>query len=126
MNKRDILLVDDDACYLHLLSSLLRLKRFEVVVAPHAFSALELLENGNVGLLITDFDMPGMNGLELASCARERYPDMTVFMITASLLPDIVEGAVRTGISHVFPKPLDIDNFVESIRSILYPNLGKM
>ena len=43
MKKRDILLVDDDACYLHLLSSVLRLKRFNVIVASHGSSALELL-----------------------------------------------------------------------------------
>lgn len=122
MNKKDILIVDDDACYLHLLSSVLRLKRFDVAVASHGFDALELLGNEGVDLLITDFDMPGMNGLELASCARERYPDMTVFMITASILSDIVEAAISAGISNVFAKPLDIDNLVEAIRAALYPH----
>ena len=71
MKKRDILLVDDDRGLLHLLSAFLRLEKFDVAVAPHGFSALKLLEGECVSLLITDFDMPGMNGLELASCARE-------------------------------------------------------
>ena len=75
--------------------------------------------------MITDFDMPGMNGLELATCARERYPNMTVFMITASILSDIVEEAVSAGISHIFPKPLDIDNFVETIRAALCLSLNE-
>ena len=122
MKKRDILLVDDDACYLHLLSSVLRLKRFNVIVASHGSSALELLKDADVDLLITDFDMPGMNGLELASCARERYPDMTVFMITASMLSEVIEAAVSAGIASVFSKSLDINDFVTAIRSVLYPH----
>lgn len=123
MKKRAILLVDDDACYLHLLSSILRLERFDVVAASHGFGALELLENESIGLLITDFDMPGMNGLELATCAREHYPDMTIFMVTASTLPDVVNGAISAGISNVFFKPLDMNGFVAAIRSALYPHV---
>lgn len=119
MKKRDILIVDDDACYLHLLSSILRLERFNVAVASHGFGALELLENESIALLITDFDMPGMNGLELASCAREHYPDMTIIMVTASTLPDVVKGAISAGISNVFLKPLDMNGFVAAIRSAL-------
>lgn len=122
MKKRDILIVDDDACYLHLLSSILRLERFNVAVASHGFGALELLENESIALLITDFDMPGMNGLELASCAREHYPDMTIIMVTASILTEVIEGAVSAGITNIFSKPLEMNDFMTAIRSALYPH----
>ncbi len=121
MKIRDILLVDDDRGLLHLLSAFLRLEKFDVAIAPHGSSALELLENERVALLITDFNMPGMNGLELADCARKLHPDMTVFLITASMIEDIVGGAVSAGIAKVFSKPLDMTNFVTAIRSVLYP-----
>lgn len=120
MKQRDILLVDDDACSLHFLSSILRHERFDVSVATNGSNALELLEDERAGLLITDFNMPEMNGLELASCAHERYPGMTIFMITANALGDVVEGAVNAGISSVFSKPLEINDFVTAIRSVLY------
>lgn len=126
MKKRDILLVDDDKGYLHLLSSVLRLERFDVATASNGSAALELLENENTGLLITDFNMPGMDGLELASCVRERYPEMTVFMITASILSEILEEAVNAGIANVFSKPLDMNSFLTAIRSALYLGQDKV
>lgn len=114
--------MDDDTCCLHFLGSILRRERFNVSVASNGIKALELLENESADLLITDFNMPDMNGLELASCVREQYPEMTVFMITARVLSDVVEEAVNAGISNVFSKPLDINDFVTAIRSALYPH----
>lgn len=46
---------------------------------------------------------------------------MTIFMITANALGDVVEGAVNAGISSVFSKPLEINDFVTAIRSVFYP-----
>ncbi|MHB8634128.1 MAG: response regulator [Thermoplasmatota archaeon] len=84
-----LLVVDDesDICstlagYIHL-----ALPWVEVKTAPDAARALAVLERGGVGLLLTDFRMPGMDGLQLLLAVQERWPKVKRVLMTA--YPDI-------------------------------------
>ncbi|WP_028232059.1 ATP-binding protein [Paraburkholderia mimosarum] len=78
-----ILLVDDDALICNSTAYLLEDLGHEVIEANSGASALEVLKNGRkVDLLITDYSMPGMTGIQLAYAARQLRPDLPVVMAT--------------------------------------------
>ncbi len=85
-----ILLVDDDALICNSTAYLLEDLGHEVIEANSGASALEVLKNGTkVDLLITDYSMPKMTGLQLACAARELRPDLPIIMATGYAdLPD--------------------------------------
>jgi CheY-like chemotaxis protein len=120
MKTRDILVVDDDISNLLLFRLLLEFEGFDVATAADGIKALEMLENSDFRMVITDFNMPKMSGLELAVKVREQHPKIHVVLVTANELPDIVEDAADAGISRIFSKPVNMETFVTTIRSSLY------
>ncbi len=85
MNKRRILIVDDEPDLLRLLedSIALNCKQCEVVPVSNGYAALEQLERQTFDLILTDYQMPGMNGLELASMVYQKSPGTPVVLVTA-------------------------------------------
>jgi CheY-like chemotaxis protein len=116
---KDILLVDDDTSQLQLLSLLLESEGFDVTAASNGMTALELLGNTRFRMIITDFNMPGMNGIELAARVRKLYSDTDVVMVTADSFRDFFEEALNAGINRIYKKPVNLKRLVASIRSSL-------
>ncbi|PWK79163.1 signal transduction histidine kinase [Mucilaginibacter oryzae] len=82
-NKR-ILFVDDNATNRDIISAQLKQWKYDpVVVATGAEALNELDKNQPVDLLITDMNMPGMDGLELAKRVREKFPDMPILLLSS-------------------------------------------
>jgi len=119
MKTKDILLVDDDIYYLHLLSMLLKYEGFNVSTASGGINALETLKHNKFKMMITDFNMPEINGVELATKVKEQCSDMRIVLATGRNLSDIAEAAANAGISELFSKPLELRRFLAIIRSLL-------
>lgn len=119
MKTKDILLVDDDIDYLYLLGMLLKTEGFEVTTVSDGFKALEVLRNNKIRIVITDFNMPEMDGIELAARVREQYPGTHVVLVTGKKLSEIVEAAAKAGISEMFSKPVELQRFLAVIMSLL-------
>lgn len=119
METRDILIVDDDINCRLLFRLLLESEGFDVATAPDGINALETLENRDFSMVVTDFNMPAMSGLELAVKAQEKHLGIQVVMVTGTDTPDIAEAAAAAGVSRIFPKPLNSKAFVAAIRSSL-------
>ena len=80
-----ILIVDDEPLILDLTSSMLEDLGCEVLSADNGADALaRLAEDPRVGLLITDVQMPGMSGYELAAKARQRWPDLRIVVMSGN------------------------------------------
>src|SRR5216117_3914816 len=69
-----ILVVDDDAGIRENIADLLSSENYEVVSAANADEAMRVLESQRIDLLLTDFQMPGRNGIELIEAARRGHP----------------------------------------------------
>jgi DNA-binding NtrC family response regulator len=106
MKTKDILLVDDDTNYLHLISILLESEGFDVSTASGGIKALETLKQNKFKMMITDFNMPEINGVELATKVKEQRPDMRIVLATGGDLSKIAEAAANAGIAELFSKPL--------------------
>ena len=82
--KKNILVVDDEAPILRLVSLILQ-GEYEVTTTQDAVAALQVIEQGTVDLLVTDWNMPGVSGLELARQARKVRPHLPIIMATARM-----------------------------------------
>lgn len=88
----------------------------------YAFSGEEALEYlrslspPDVVCILSDINMPGINGLELLKTVKEKYPQIRVSMITAYGDEHNFEAAMSTGAEHYFTKPID---FVQIKRDML-------
>ena len=83
MAQERILIVDDEEDIRVLLSRILKPHGFQVKTASDPASALETIEDFQPQLLITDINMPGMTGVELARVVRKLSPHTAIIVITA-------------------------------------------
>ncbi len=116
MEEGGVLVVDDDHYMLELATCFFESKGIDVHCAANGEEALRKLRERAFLLMLTDFNMPGMDGLELAGKARVIAPDMTVVMGTGDTSPEIARLAAEAGIVRVFSKPFHIAKVLAMIR----------
>ena len=121
-----VLVVDDDRIQVTLLTSLLTKAGFRVVSAPsgdHAVAALKAAGDASnaITLLVTDLDMPGMNGRQLAANMLKKHPALKVLYVTAN--PDgLFEPGKLLGPNESFlEKPVAPASLREAINLLLHP-----
>jgi len=107
-----ILVVDDDHTTCNALGTLLHLEGFTADTCSRSESALELLQQRPYDLLLTDYVMPKMNGVALASAARAIQPRIRCCVITGHAPVASEPGAPLTWLR----KPLDIDALLSVVR----------
>ncbi|MDE1146252.1 MAG: response regulator [Azospirillaceae bacterium] len=78
------------------------------VEAGNADEALAVLAQGQVDVAVLDFNMPGLNGLELAEQMRQRFPDMPIALATANVQDEVIARA-RTVNATFVSKPITED-----------------
>ena len=114
-----LLLVDDDASLLKLLSIRLEAEGFEVQTAESAEQALQSLRNNPVELVITDLRMDGASGLDLFEQVRHFYPGLPVIIMSAQgTIPEAV-SATQKGVFEFLTKPVDKTLLLATIRAAL-------
>jgi Response regulator containing CheY-like receiver, AAA-type ATPase, and DNA-binding domains len=81
--SHNVLVVDDEPKLCDLLSSALSQNRIQVFTASNGLQALEVLEQEDIDLVISDWRMPGMDGPQLLAEIKQRYPNLPVIVMTA-------------------------------------------
>ena len=114
-----ILLVDDDASLLKLLSIRLEAEGFAVKTAESAEQALQVLRNEPIQLVLTDLRMEGASGLDLFEQVRHFYPGLPVIIMSAQgTIPEAVT-ATQMGVFEFLTKPVDKNQLLATIRAAL-------
>jgi DNA-binding NtrC family response regulator len=110
-----ILVVDDDAGIRENIADLLSTEDYRVFSAADANEAMHVLETEPIDLLVTDFQMPGRNGVELIEAARKANHSVPAILMTAYLYvyEQIAEDR-RRGIT-LLRKPFDADEILQSV-----------
>ncbi len=94
-NKKTILLVDDEPNIRLVLGAVLERSGFAVVTAEDGFEALRAIQRSMPDLVITDLRMPNMNGFELLSVLRSRFPELPTVAISGQFLTiDATQGPI--------------------------------
>ncbi len=116
-----ILVADDEAHILHIVSLKLRNAGYEVITAVDGEEALELCVSGKPDLIITDYQMPYMTGLEFCKEVRkcEEIKNVPAIMLTARGF-DIEPGEmIEAGIAAVLAKPFSPREMLEKVNDLL-------
>ncbi len=115
-----VLIVDDERAMTELLEDVLATEPYTLLSARSAEEALQILEEQEIDVVVSDEMMPGMSGSELLAIVKERYPDTIRMILTghASL-----EGAIRAinegEIYRFFTKPCNVYDLAITIRQAL-------
>lgn len=80
--KKRLLLVDDDPQFIETMSELLRMKEYDVLTAPDCLTAIDILQEHEVDVLVTDIVMPNYDGLELIITVREQFDSLKIIAIS--------------------------------------------
>lgn len=125
-----ILVVDDEPdvklMFRHWFRKEVKAKQYKFHFAHSADEALSYLESAfskfdsgraEVALILSDINMPGMNGLELLRIIKEKYAELPVYMVTAYGDEKSEQTADRYGASGFISKPLDLDKLKQDVLS---------
>jgi DNA-binding NtrC family response regulator len=116
-----ILLVEDDHDLAENLSEILVDLGYEVEMAPSAERALELIRSKDFGAIITDFRLPGHNGIELIQELRAARIAVPVVVVSAFMDHRMAERAELAGALDVVAKPVDLDHLFAILGEVTQP-----
>jgi len=116
-----ILVVDDFSTMRRIIKNLLRDLGFNnTAEADDGTTALPMLQNGNYDFLITDWNMPGMQGIDLLKAVRAdpKLATLPVLMVTAESKRDQIVEAAQSGVNGYIVKPFTAVTLKEKIEKI--------
>lgn len=120
-DKHTVLLVDDSATNNLLLQVVFEQNGFAVEVAFSGKDALKILKRKHIDVVLLDLMMPQMSGFEVLTAIKEN-PDtknVPVLIVSADSEQADEEKAIEMGAEHYFEKPLQLNEIVEKVKSIL-------
>ncbi len=125
MTKK-VLVVDDEEDMLWMLQRNLNkgMPDVEILSARSGEEALAVLSDTTVELVITDINMPGMNGLDLLIEINNRYPDTGVIIMTAYPSSAYEREAMMSGSLRFIEKPFDIKDMRDIVKNVLKTSDG--
>ncbi len=116
-----ILIVEDDPDLREALTDTLELSRYRVLTATDGQHALDVLRQHAVGLVITDVQMPNMNGLALLHEIKASQPHLPVLLMTAyGVITQAVE-AMREGACNYLVKPFEVNDLLTQVARYMLP-----
>jgi len=117
--KRQILVVDDDYDLRENLVEILNAEGYGVQATENASKAFEKLQQTDFDIVILDFMMPGMNGIEALYELKRIAPKTKVIMITAFATIENAVNAIKRGASEFITKPFKIEELLILIKQVL-------
>lgn len=118
VDKKCILLVDDDPLVRELLRDALKGERYEVLEAAGYSEALRRLDNP-VHLALIDYSLPHRNGLDVIKAVREKDPAVPTVLMTGYGNESLAIKALRAGVTDYLKKPLSLGYLVSRLSEIL-------
>lgn len=115
LKKENILIVDDDYDMLEVLQRNLKAQQYHTYKATSVGEAMEILKFSNISLLITDLQMPGINGMELVKYVEEHYPHIPKLVITGFPSVDGALDAVKSGAIDYLVKPFTKEELKKAV-----------
>ena len=108
-NTKSVLLVDDSKFARLLVKAFIssNFADWEIDEAEDASKALEMVEAKSYDYMLVDFNMPGMDGLELGEKLRHRFPEAVIALLTANIQQEIQNKAKNLGLDFIAKPPTE-------------------
>ncbi|PKN16484.1 MAG: hybrid sensor histidine kinase/response regulator [Deltaproteobacteria bacterium HGW-Deltaproteobacteria-23] len=114
-----ILVIDDEESILNLVEIILVKRGYTVAKATDAFKGMELIAALNPQLVILDYMLPGMDGLEALTRIKTGFPDTYVIIFTGKGSEEIAVEIMKAGASDYILKPFVNQNMIERVENVL-------
>jgi DNA-binding NtrC family response regulator len=118
MKKLSILVVEDGKSQREMLCEFLSGEGFDVSDVDRGDKALELVKNDYFDLLLLDFKMPGMDGMQVLEAVKRINPEIDVIMMTAYGTIETAVKAIKTGAADYITKPIELEELLILIEKI--------
>lgn len=120
---KNILLIDDSKLILDSLSEYLGhfLQNCTIRTADNGKTAVKIMRSVPIDIILTDLEMPVMNGFELVTYTKTHYPAIPVLVMTGRHSPETEKRAMSIGASRYLVKPFDVDVIKDLIAIQLDP-----
>jgi len=115
----NILIVEDDPSARRLMEAVLKENGFHTYLAANGLEALDVLDQQQIDLMVTDLMMPEMNGYDLTEQLREAQFDLPVLMVTAREAAKDKRKGFLVGTDDYIVKPFDEEELVLRIKALL-------
>jgi DNA-binding NtrC family response regulator len=109
VKNQKILIVEDDVSHRVAMEKVLQLHGYETCSCGSGEHALPKIREESFSILITDFQMQGMDGLELMREARRIKPEISAVLVTGLVTEEMRAKAVEQRVNGFFPKPVEWD-----------------
>lgn len=119
MDKKKILVVDDEADFLEVITLRLEANNYDVVTASNGEDALRKIKDEKVDAVLLDILMPDIDGLEVLRRIRKMDEKLPVYIITAFSTEERFKMANKFGASGFIVKTDDLSKQIKSINSVL-------
>jgi CheY-like chemotaxis protein len=119
-----ILYIDDDEAQLFLIKRMMERWGYRVTAYSEHQAALDALlldSERRFDLVVTDFNMPGMSGLEIARAMRDVRPDFPVIVVSGYITDELRVQAAAAGVRELLAKPHDLELLRDVIQRLLMP-----
>ncbi len=119
LKKVKILFVEDEQDLITIISDTLTKLQANFITANNGVEALEVLKNtGDIDLIVTDINMPLMNGLELIAEVRQTNKDIPIVIMSAHTESEYITSAEELGVSNYLLKPFDFIKFINLVAQL--------
>jgi two-component system chemotaxis response regulator CheY len=122
-----ILVVDDDKTTRKMLYLILKTKGYDVVTAENGMDGLQKLGLEQINLILTDMNMPYMDGIEFTKQVRANpdFSDIPIVMLTTEADEEEKQRAYKAGVDDYLVKPATAEQIVDSMKKIMKKIFGK-
>jgi CheY-like chemotaxis protein len=116
-----VLVIDDEAAARKVVTRVLELigLDYEVQTATSGLEGIERMKQDHFDLILLDFMMPDLDGLQTIPLMKELQPDVPILLFTAIKDQNVHQDAVRRGAAGVVMKPFDIDDLLTVVRETI-------
>ena len=121
---KKILIVDDEEDITHLTEKFLQLEKYETISCSNGYDALEIVEkkHDDIALILLDIMLPGMNGYEILTEIKSRYPKILVVLFSVKNFFEDIQKGKELGADGYLVKAISGNEIIAYVKNILKKN----